>query len=399
MALSHVIQPQTDADADLLETMKVREAFKRLCDMPWPPALAASIVSAFRSAHLPQEHIEVLMTAAYNVCGSLPPEDLADTAYAMLTLPATPNTQHLATVCKLFTELKESAAAAELGDLEQVNIAQSAFLFKVKALFSRDKHLANQWFKAFKGLRKLDSFALSLTLTIVAVNRSSAAALDALKKAFSTILKNGETLEQSSWLASLPCEQLTARMELARTLHDVVNSADEHLATQLVQLGFHLMASGKLKQVQLASLRRVEADDYSGLSWYDVPCGVPAKLALSGVAILEQVRMQCNLVIYLERFKVVNYGNTWRTCIAGFTSAQRSSRYDHRPHRRSPRELSSGRVSPAVLPPSLLPHPGPDSFDRLSLCTDPGIASHHRGSARPIYGSTHICSALAYVLV
>lgn len=292
-SLSHLLHRPKSEEDKLLSTAKVHNVVKRLCETPWPSQLIHAIVMHLHNAGLPESILETVTVAVSRMCATVDAQFLPDAVHGLLTLPSATNVSHIYAVCGLMSDRRENAASAEAK--QELAAAETELLQRVIDLFAREKSLTNQWLKAFKAEQRPSQFALSLTLMLAGNSRIAGAALDAVKVVLSSSLKHAEATRSSSWLQTLPCGQGFAPQELAVLLFTTARDAHEGLAAQLTQLGFHLLAAAKLKNVDAASLETVMQDQYEGLQWWgDCSCAgaiaPSAQLCLAGVALLDQVR-------------------------------------------------------------------------------------------------------------
>eukprot|EP00892_Ulva_mutabilis_P006806 jgi/Ulvmu1/4498/UM002_0224.1 len=286
-SLSHLLRRPKTEEEKVYSTAKVHNVIKRLCETPWPSHLIQAIVMHLRNAGLPEAIIQTASAAVSSMCATVEPEYLSEAIYGLLTLPSTATVTHINSVCVLMATRRADVASAT--DRQALAAAEAATLQRVVDLFAIEKSLTNQWLKAFKAEQRPTQFAVSLTLMLAGGSRAGAGAFDAVKAVLMSSLKHAEAAAGSPWLQSLPCDQGFVPQELAELLFATVRDANEGLAAQLTQLGFHLAGSAKLKQVAVETLESVSQEQYEGLQWWGNSAAPSAQLCLAGVALLDQV--------------------------------------------------------------------------------------------------------------
>jgi hypothetical protein len=291
VALGHICHGSSDADESALRNARAQEVVKRLCSLKWPDHLTPAILVALRDVKLTQSQEQQVLQAALTVCSRMAAEHLAAAAYQTMMLPCSASpVPKLQALCQLMDDHRVEASVKGPAHVSQVLAAQGELLSKLNTLFTRDKMLTNGWLKDFKRGKPSSVTAFALTVNIVAISRSSAVALDALKAVITNALKHIKELEGSPWLAHLSGTFSTALRSLGMLMLAVVKSADAQLAPTLVQVAMHLISAGKLKGVSIGQLTIQQNDaEYSGLQWWTVPCPSSARLCLAGVALLDQV--------------------------------------------------------------------------------------------------------------
>jgi FANCI solenoid 1 len=302
VALSQLCRGCQDADDAELRQAKAQQTLTKLCTLPWPAHLVTPILAALRGVQVNPQQEQQLSKAAFKACARIGPEYLADAAYhAVMLSPSSAPVPRLQGLCQLLDDHRARASAGEAARQSAVSTAHAELLCKLETLLSRDKTMASSWLKEFKKSRATSVTALALTVTAVGISRSSAAALDAIKGVMLSALKHAEAVQASSWLSELHGDHRGALKQLADVLQAVVQQADESAARSLVQVGLHLMAAGKLKDVDVANLVPSQGEGGAQLEWWTVPASSAARLCLAGVALLGQVRYSCARPALLSR--------------------------------------------------------------------------------------------------
>lgn len=287
-SLSHLLQRPKSEEDKVFSIAKVHNVIKRLCETPWPTHLIHAIVMHLHNAGLPEAILETVTAAVSGMCATVDTQFLPDAVHGLLTLPSATTVTHIHAVCELMSQRRERAGCAEAK--QELAVAEAELLQRVIDLFAREKLLTNQWLKAFKAEQRPSQFALSLTVMLAGSSRTAAAAMDAVKAVLSGSLKHAEAIRGSAWLQRLPCGQGCTPQELAVLLFETVRDAREGLAAQLTQLGFHLLAAAKLKNVDVASMNVVTDRHDEWLQWWSDCAPASVQLCLAGVALLDQVR-------------------------------------------------------------------------------------------------------------
>jgi hypothetical protein len=287
VSISHLLTRGATKQEKMLLDAQVQGLLKRLCATKWPAAQIKALLSSLRSAHMTEDLTATVLAAAHVACASLKRADdkhLADAVQSMLALPSAVTCQHLKSVCKLMTDRSRQDSNNDAS----MHSAEAAVLGKVVGVLARDKRLANAWIKSCRSDECHSQFSMSLLIMLVSVNRSSSAALEALKGLISSALASEEELQASKWLSLPSCKQPASARSLAVLLHGVSKSQNVDLVTQLLQLARHLLASGKGKTTSISAFQHVESEDYTGLQWWGAPIGA-SSLHAAGAALLEQV--------------------------------------------------------------------------------------------------------------
>lgn len=122
-------------------------------------------------------------------------------------------------------------------------------------------------------------------------------------------------LQASTWLAALDIPSAARLTHLAATLSQTVQRCAARTLPAVLQLSELLISGAKLSGVAVQQLVYKSAGTEVGVQWVNAPCGASARLALAGVALLEQVRcvwyrLQClACVLRVERlFRGVFWG-------------------------------------------------------------------------------------------
>lgn len=304
-SFSHLLQrPKTEEDK-MLSSAKVHNAVKRMCQIPWPSHLIQDIVSHLHRAGLPEPILETVSTAVSGMCAIVDTDCLPDAVHGLLKLPSATTVKHIYTVCEIMSNRHSTANSPEA--IRELAVAEMELLQRVIDLFAREKLLTSQWLKAFKAEQRPSRFALSLTVMLSGNSRTSATALDAVKVILSSCLKDAESTRCSAWLQSLPCRQGFSPKEVAVLLFQTARDAHGGLAEQLAQVGFHLLAGAKLKNVDVASMESVVIDEYEGLPWWNESSATTTQaLCLAGVALLDQVWTE--EIVNLLTIPAIKYG-------------------------------------------------------------------------------------------